>query len=470
MSILLAGVLATTYTYVRDEKPMSDETRFWGVSIVFAITSYLLFTYGTATTTEAIKSNSIVFSFANSAHLASIFFQLLFCWSLNKKVPRWVTYAFLVLIIGFGIRFEYLRGSGNFVGRVLEMAVLSSAAYIFAMFWLIKAIRTKSSIQLTLLFIFTLLELLGIGLRLAVAATQVNPVQTFGEIPFLLIAALWLNLTFNILSYLTMAGYWSERAIARRAEMRAENERIRQLLEERDQLVSSLLVANKSATAGALSASIAHELNQPIGASRINFFTLKKILTDQGVNDEVIQNLLNRMEIDNKRVADIVSTLRSIFTQNQMLMSNVDLSDVVGSVVGLIKAECDAQNIQLSLNIPKSIVVRTSAVGLQQVLLNIINNAIQALGASDKDSFKRIRLSTRQTQNGFIDVLIEDSGPGIDAKTAANLFNLFATQKTRGMGVGLWLSKYIIEYCGGRIDYEPVKTGGSRFCVVIQLS
>lgn len=466
-ALMLGGVLMSSWSYLRDEYFKSQETKLWIHSIALAIIGLTLFAIGTATTQEAMKSNSIVFTFANVFYLGSIATQLLFCVSLRKPVSKKSIYLFILGIVIFGIHFEYLRGSGNFVGRVLEVASIICILLVMQLYQLQKVLRVQSSLQLKFLFIFTLLELVSVILRLVVAALQVNPVLTIDSIPMSLMAVTWFNLSFNVLSYLTMLGFWSERSAARQVEASIENERISALLDERERLIGSLLAANKSAATGALSASLAHELNQPIGASRINLFTLRRVLTGRGIHDDAIEEIISRIELDNQRSGDIVAALHSIFKQESVITSRISIAEALNSVVHLVQGECIRLGIALEVHIDDAL-INANRVELQQVFLNLLNNAIDALKTNQQTEQKSIWLRCMKHSDS-VQVLISDNGPGISEQLAPRIFDLFETSKKAGMGLGLWLSQYCIQRIDGEISYAPRVGGGSEFVVDIPL-
>jgi len=464
---MLSGVLLSSWSYLKSEKFKTQETQFWVCSIALAIIGLVLFSIGTATTEEAIKSNSIIFTFANAAYLASIVFQTLFCISLRKFVSVKTIYLAAIGVVIFAMHFEYLRGSGNFVGRVLEVACIISVLSCIQIYQLKKVLGSQPSIQLKFLFIFTLFELVLVILRVVVSALQVNPVLTIEAIPMSLMAILWLNLAFNVLSYLTMLGFWSERSTAKQVAISLENERISALLLERDKLVSSLLTANKSAATGALSASLAHELNQPIGASRINLYSLKKALDGKNLRDTQIHEIIGRIDNDNERAGKIVSSLRSIFTQEGDVVQNISLMSVIDSVVDLIRGECNTNRIELIVQIEDA-QISINRVELQQVLLNLLNNAIDALKSEPQD-YKRVIHIKANKSSEKIELTVSDNGPGVPALMTSRIFELFQTQKDTGMGIGLWLSRYIVERFGGQIAYSPNEGRGSKFIIHIPL-
>ena len=137
----------------------------------------------------------------------------------------------------------------------------------------------------------------------------------------------------NTLAYIAIGGYWSERIALASAQSQNENEEIKSLLIERENLISNLLKANKTAATGALSASIAHELNQPLGASQLNIQFLQKKLSEGHLTTEQNQEILTALLADNQRATNIIQSLRSIFSDGKIGVERIDITDLVESVL-----------------------------------------------------------------------------------------------------------------------------------------
>ena len=276
--LLAVGILTSALPYLRSNRDEAQESRLWAASIAFWLLCLVSFAVGTSVTPDAIKANSIIFTLANTFFMGSVVAQTLFCRALLKPASYKLLICASIFVVLLGGYYEYLRGTGDCVGRVIEVAVVISALYFLQLIYLVNSLTLNSSVQIRLLLAFTFIELLLVILRLIFVATQSDPVLTLDDIPLALIAILCGNLLFTALSYLTMVGYWAESSTASQVRIEAESGRVRDLLNEREALLRSVLMLNRSATAGVLSASIAHELNQPIGAHKINLFTLKKFI------------------------------------------------------------------------------------------------------------------------------------------------------------------------------------------------
>lgn len=250
--------------------------------------------------------------------------------------------------------------------------------------------------------------------------------------------------------------------------MSQEKLQIEKLLIERDTLISNLLKANKTAATGALSASIAHELNQPLGASNINLFVLKRYLSKKVINDSELDEVIRQLEFDNQRATIIVKSLRSIFIEGSGKSETIEVGELISQILEVVKPEFKDKNIQLKLKIEEDLFVKVCSSEMGQVLLNLLNNAIQAL--NNLESGRREILIEASRQNSKALINISDNGHGVSEDCQSQLFELLTTTKQTGMGLGLWLCKHIVtRYCGS-IHYEDAFGGGAKFVIELPLN
>lgn len=228
-------------------------------------------------------------------------------------------------------------------------------------------------------------------------------------------------------------------------------------------LIDSLVWANKTAATGALSASIAHELNQPLGAVQINSEFMKLQLSSGPLDEALLKDLAEKIVSDNLRAGSIIQSLRSIFNEDNPTANLIDLGDIVQSVLQITSPELSSRHINVKLHLSAPTIAHVNAPEIQQVILNILNNAIQALSTSPQ-THKEITIETsRQAENVFF--TIADNGPGISQERQSQLFELTASGKRSGMGLGLWLCKQIVTRNGGTIMHQDIPTGGTRFLI-----
>jgi len=251
------------------------------------------------------------------------------------------------------------------------------------------------------------------------------------------------------------------------SKVKEENEKITELLKEKERLIYGLMKANKTAATGALSASIAHELNQPLGASNLNIQFLKMKLEKGVINPEIGKEILDSLEQDNKRAATIVKSLRSIFTEGDSNAQEVHLGDLIAKVLEIVGPELKSKNIQIQQNLADDLQIRVNSSEIEQVILNLLNNAIQALANSG--GLAR-RISIEGTKSGqSVRLSISDNGIGVSPEFKPQLFELLSTTKQTGMGLGLWLCKHIVTRYSGSIHYEDA-INGAKFVIELPSS
>jgi signal transduction histidine kinase len=327
---------------------------------------------------------------------------------------------------------------------------------------LYSARKNNRHIQLDFLMFTTFAELLLgiIRLWMVLTSTASGNINLYEE-PFLSSLVRWLAVSFTVLSYVSILGFWAETLSQENSKNVEDNIRIKILLKERESLIANLLKANKTSATGALSASIAHELNQPLGASNLNIQFLRRKLEGGSLSPAIIKEVLDALESDNNRATTIVRSLRSIFADNKVQPEKCNLADSISNVLDVIKPELKSRNIQLQLKIEERLLVRIASNEVEQVILNLINNAIQSL-ESPEPSLRNILIEAHR-DGAFVYFAIRDSGAGVPAEFKQNLFELLNTTKQSGMGLGLWLCKHIVTRYEGSIGHEDVAGGGAQF-------
>ena len=216
------------------------------------------------------------------------------------------------------------------------------------------------------------------------------------------------------------------------------------------------MTANKTALSGALSASLAHEINQPLGAIKINSQHLDLLIKDKKQKD-LIKNIIK----DNDRAAKIISTLKGIFTNKNSIYAIIKFDSYIESLKPFFIKAVKEKNISIKYKLNSNASVNINSDEISQALLNIVINSIEALSRTSK-KIKTIEVHT-QIVNGKLCCSILDNGPGIDKKSINKIFDLYQSSKNEGAGIGLWLSKYIMERSGGDIIYEAANPRGSIF-------
>jgi two-component system, LuxR family, sensor kinase FixL len=220
---------------------------------------------------------------------------------------------------------------------------------------------------------------------------------------------------------------------------------------------------SRQTTIGAMAASIAHEINQPLTAIVANANAGLRLLA-RGDSGEV-QAALKRIVGDGLRVGQAVAGVRAIFAKDGRKKSSVSINELVREVLALAGGELESQRVSLQVELHRDLPrVTADRVQLQQVLLNLIMNAVEAMSSVAN---RERSLLVKSELHGARDVLItvEDSGPGIDPNDMDRIFDAFFTTKSHGMGLGLSICKSIIESHGGRLWASTRNPHGSIFYV-----
>ena len=343
------GLFFGVYHYYRTQSLVKPNT-YWMSSLLTSVVGLLVFGSGIVTLTD-IKNPQFNFTIANTLFYAAAVLQALFCQSLVKPISKKLKIGFGISLIAFFFIFEYLRINANFEIRTIFMGSLASILYGWQIIVLVRKKKQAPSKQLLYLQYATCAEILFALARIAVLTVSTLPILKVEQIPQILILFTIGQLVMTTLSYIAIGGYWAEQIATANVKSQTENEEIKRLLMEREQLIGSLLKANKSASTGALSASIAHELNQPLGASSLNIQFLQKKLAEGELNPELQSEILASLLSDNQRASRIIRSLRSIFSDSQVSGSRVDLADLIQTVLNIAKPEFTAKNIAVVLRL-----------------------------------------------------------------------------------------------------------------------
>ena len=248
-----------------------------------------------------------------------------------------------------------------------------------------------------------------------------------------------------------------------------EHRRRRNLEVEARQRMSELAHMNRRATAGELSASIAHELNQPLGAILNNTETAELLLASPSPNLEEIKEILADIRRDDQRASEVIKRLRRLLTKAVFRAQDIDLNDTVREVFEFLSVQASARNVTLSSTLaPSALRVSGDRIQLQQVILNLIVNGMDAMTSFDNG--QRKITSRTALMDGAVEISIADCGPGIPPDKLAAVFEPFFTTKEHGMGIGLSIARTIVEAHGGRIWAENEAGGGAVFRLKLPLA
>jgi len=239
---------------------------------------------------------------------------------------------------------------------------------------------------------------------------------------------------------------------------RAEAE-IRRLAEE-------LRQASQVMAMGELTASLAHELNQPLGAILNNAKAARRLLAAKTPDLTEIDDALDDIIQDDARAVDIVRNVRGMFQHGEPEMSPLDVKELLFRVQGVVSTDARMKLISWSMELPDSLpLVRGNETHLTQALLNLVVNAFDSV--CEGEGPREVTLCARQEDPSAVHISVCDLGKGIDPNVMPRLFDPFFTTKPSGMGMGLTIVRSIIENHGGRIWATQNPDRGATFAFVL---
>jgi signal transduction histidine kinase len=232
---------------------------------------------------------------------------------------------------------------------------------------------------------------------------------------------------------------------------------------EAQRLRQDLTHIGRVSALGELTASLAHELNQPLTAILNNAQVAQRLLKADVVALEEIGEILKDIVADNKRASDVIHRLRGLLKKGDLEFVPLDLSEIVGEVAVLVRSDAVLRNVSMSLELaPDLPKVRGDRVQLQQVVLNLVLNGLDAMRESST-GVRTLVLRTARDGTAAVLVAVQDSGIGIDETKVDRMFHPLYTTKPEGLGMGLAIARTIVDAHGGRLWAANNVHGGATF-------
>jgi C4-dicarboxylate-specific signal transduction histidine kinase len=238
----------------------------------------------------------------------------------------------------------------------------------------------------------------------------------------------------------------------------------RRLAEEAlSQARSDLAHVTRVTSLGLLTASIAHEVNQPLSGIITNAGTCLRMLAAEPPNVEGARETAKRTIRDGNRASELITRLRALFSKKESTTEPVDLNEATQEVIALSLSELQRNRVILRPEFADDLpVVTGDRVQLQQVILNLLKNASDAMSAVN-DRPRQLQIRTERGTDDQVRLTVQDAGVGLDPQAMDRLFQAFYTTKNDGMGIGLSVSRSIIERHHGRLWAEPNDGPGATF-------
>ena len=244
------------------------------------------------------------------------------------------------------------------------------------------------------------------------------------------------------------------------------NKPLLQAIEEKDQLLLGLIASNRVIGISALASSLAHQLSQPLTTIALRADTTRRDLAQSGQDPRTIA-AIDEIAAQSTKLSGLVKNLRQFFSANNDEFAPVNLQKKIDAIIEIVEPNLEAKKISLVKDYQSDPIVFGDAIQIQQVLINVMTNAIDALVQSNT-KHKEICF-TLSHHESIATITIKDSGGGIDPKLLPSIFDLYKTSKKEGLGVGLWLSKTIMTRHQGSITAMSHPSGWTEFKITLPI-
>ena len=223
-----------------------------------------------------------------------------------------------------------------------------------------------------------------------------------------------------------------------------------------------------NAQAGAMGMALAHEVSQPLSTVTTYVHAARRLLLQTSVASAPVMDALIKAEAEAQRAREVLERVRDFVSSGNLSLKALDVSPLADRIAALCREEAAARGVQVAVEsmdpVPQ---VQADGVQIEQVLINLVNNAIDA--ASERpDGRGQVTIRVADSA-GAITIEVDDNGSGVAPELADSIFDAYQTTKPRGMGLGLHLSRRIVERHSGRLWWEPIETGGARFVIELRI-
>jgi len=398
------------------------------------------------------------------AELAILFSMVSIIRKIDKK---W----FVLSVVSMGLftfLSESLRTAANFeyiiFANALMLTGLFLSTYLFCRFKLTPLFASNPFIQL---FKWFELGLVCYGLLRLSSHFFSAPIMPRGEATELVIAVFSLYVLMASFRYMSYVGFRITWVDPLNPSENRLNQSLVKAIEEKNHMLRGLIASNRVIGISALASSLAHQLSQPLTTIALRADTTRRELLQSKQSSLSIASL-DEISAQSAKLAELVQNLRQLFGSKNNQFQEFSLKSVTNEILEVIKPALKAPQISLSTHYHCDPLVFGDSIQIQQVLVNVLNNAIDVL--SQHQSMAREISITLMEKDGRALLSIRDNGGGINDAMIPFLFELYHTTKENGLGVGLWLSKTIMERNHGKITAFNTPEGGAQFDIELPVS
>ena len=472
-------ILGLSISAFLDLKVNSQMTNYWRASLIFIAMGYAFFAV-------VPFVDRVLITCANTSIFAAALALGLLFRGWNTRISNRLVFIFFVLTVVFLFLFEYTRTHGTFQQRVALVMSALGVCVIWHIYELIRLQKIEPSFFGKLLTAFSFLSLICYSIRIFVVRRGSDPsgIDLFSE-NMISFATRWGVMAADVLTFIAINGYYiekswaSEKAAINSQLMNAQqiiklnkdlknadqlNSELSLVLLEKNRILTSLSSSVKSSRSGIMASTFVHEINQSLTSIRLNAEFLLAV-ADKPPDEFFFKSNLTYLIKDVDKISEIIKNVKRVFHNNPTNFKNVSIALVVQAATDLVKEECLIKNIELKLDVDPDLMIRGDSGQLEMVVLNLLNNAIEAV--EDQNTKRSIAITSTKIE-GKTSLSVEDSGVGVPIAAQEHIFELFRTSKNDGMGVGLWLSRAVMENHRGYLMLDKNSATGARFVMQFQ--
>ncbi|QWE08155.1 sensor histidine kinase [Polynucleobacter ibericus] len=390
-------------------------------------------------------------------------------YGLDRKVNFTKLYLLIFLSAIYCIFMEYARVN---LGATSPIAFQCSVSALLA-FIAAYVCRTSIDVDLKRNQFLKLISYLQIGVGLIsmirfisfFTSDPIAPRNPNVTSPIVIFFAIYLTL--NVFRYITYQSLRISWVSMGNTGINFLNRNLFNLIHEKEQLLQNLINSNRMIGVSALASSLSHELSQPLTSIALQTEAVKRDLSINTDNTRSIKSLDNIGSQIN-RLSVLVKNLRQLFKSQNSQLASVDLASITDELIEILNFNLHSPKITLTKNYQSKPIIDADPIQIQQVLINLLNNSIESISETNLPN-KEITISIWQDDKNAM-VSVHDTGIGIRSELLPIIFDLYKSSKGSGLGIGLWLSKTIIDKHKGTIAASNNSGGGANFTIAIPLS
>lgn len=416
---------------------------------------------------EQLEANPVFIGLPNfgalCAELAILFSMLSTIKNIKKK---W----FILSVASLGLMtifLESVRAPGNYEWIILVNASILTGLFLTNYFVCkLKMAPLFAGNPFIQLFTWFELGLVGYGILRLLANFSSTPIMPRGTPTDLAIAVFSLYVVMASFRYMSYVGFRITWVDPNNPSENRLNQTLVKAIEEKNHLLRGLIASNRVLGISALASSLAHQLSQPLTTIALRAETTRRELMRSSQNPLSIASL-DEISAQLAKLAGLVQNLRQLFGSKSNQFQTFNLQKITNEILEVIRPALEPPKIVLMIDYQSDPTVFGDSIQIQQVLINVLNNAIDAL-SQHKSKERRISITLTQTDDVAL-LRVKDNGEGIKSEILPSLFELYNSTKEHGLGVGLWLSQTIMERHRGRITGVNNPEGGAQFEIQMPL-